>query len=336
MKKDLDNALGFFKNKKIQNYFVFALIIGIIIFGFWIRIQNIPLLVDSTTGKEIPLALDPYYFLRGAETIVENNGELPEVDSMRKPFDVPWTQEILPQSSVLIWKIINIFSSEDVSVAYAHNLNPVIFFALGLIVYFLLIWFLTNSKLTALLSSFFLAIIPAYLYRTLAGFGDHEAIGMFAFFICLLSYGFLLKYLEKEKNKNVLWKGILSGAILGFLTNFVIISWGGVSKFIFMIFPASFLVFWLIKTQNNEFNKKTLRNLVGFYFTWLASTLIFAEIFGKGFMQVLNASLLVSSGLISLFVLGLIIVDFFVLWNLKKIKIKYIEKYRILFSVLGT
>jgi len=69
---------------------------------------------------------------------------------------------------------------------------------LGLIVFFFLILSLTNSKSVALLSSGLLAIIPPYLYRTMAGFADHEAIGMFAFFSVLLFSSLNFKYLSSK------------------------------------------------------------------------------------------------------------------------------------------
>ena len=194
--------------------------------------QNLPLLKDSTTGEYIPLALDPYYFLRVAETIVNNGGVLPAIDSMRilaEPAGPKkFTDEILPQTVILLWKSANIFG--EYSLQYIHNLYPVIFFILGLVVYFFLISYLTNSKIIALLSSFLIAIIPSYLYRTMAGFSDHEAIGMFAFFLTLLVYSVSMNYLEKQKEytkKNQI-KIYILGLCTAFATALTIASWGGI------------------------------------------------------------------------------------------------------------
>jgi len=198
MKEELKNKLNpiidFFKNKKVQNVIIIILLLSLLIFTSWIRLQNMPLLVDSTTGKNIPLALDPFYFLRISETLSET-GIIPKVDLMRYvPLQVGFSPEILPNIVVMLYQS-RIFG--DATLQYIFVISPVIFFILGLIAFFFLIFVLTN-KWIALLSSFFLAIIPTYLYRTMAGFADHESIGMFAFFLCLLFYSLAIKFLDKE------------------------------------------------------------------------------------------------------------------------------------------
>ena len=171
-----------------------------------------PHLKDATTGKYIPLALDPFYFLRIAETISEQ-GELPAYDAMRAPsIHVGFSNQIMPQAVIFLREIASIFD-KDVTLQFIDVISPVIFFALALVVFFFLIYVLTKSKTTALLSSAFLAIIPAYLYRTLAGFSDHESIGMLAFFLTLLCYGLALKFLDKAKTENQN-KGLSAGSVL--------------------------------------------------------------------------------------------------------------------------
>ena len=68
--------------KEIGLWFAAILVLVLVItISSSIRLSNFDLLTDSTTGEKIPLALDPYYFLRISETIVETNGDLPEFDS---------------------------------------------------------------------------------------------------------------------------------------------------------------------------------------------------------------------------------------------------------------
>ncbi|GAH52152.1 unnamed protein product, partial [marine sediment metagenome] len=261
------------------------------------RLQNLPLLKDSTTGKYIPLALDPFYFLRVAETIAEQGG-LPAYDAMRYPsLKVGFPDEILPQAVILLHKIGRVFD-KDVTIQFINVISPVIFFVLGLIVFFFLIFVLTKSKSIALISSVFLAIIPAYLYRTMAGFSDHESIGMLAFFLTLLCYSLALKFLDKpktenqnkqEKNKNIL-KTVLFGLLVGFVSAFTIASWVGIASFIFMIIPLSFGLFWLIKVQNLEkdkINEKLLNYLI-FYVIWVVFTILFTGIYGFNFSSIIN------------------------------------------------
>jgi len=199
IKNKANIVFSFFQNKKVQNVIIIVLLLSILIFTSMIRLQNLPLLVDSTTGEYIPLALDPFYWLRISETIAE--GGLPNADLMRYPsLQVGFSNEILPNVVVFLHKIVSPFS--DVTLQYIFVISPVIFFVLGLIAFFFLIFVLTN-KWIALISSFFLAIIPTYLYRTMVGFADHESIGMFAFFLALLCYSLSIKFLDKgERNEN--------------------------------------------------------------------------------------------------------------------------------------
>ena len=147
--------INFFKQKKVQNVIIIILFLSILIFSSWVRVQNLPNLIDYTTGKNIPLALDPFYFLRLAETILEQ-GSLPEVDVMRvSSIQTGFTYEILPNVVVFIYKIVRTFNPET-TLQYIHVIYPTIFFALGLITFFFLILILTN-KWVALLGSFFLA-----------------------------------------------------------------------------------------------------------------------------------------------------------------------------------
>ena len=72
-KEKVSKNLGFLNNKKFIYFTLGILLLAIIVFGFVVRIQNLPLLKDQTTGETIPLALDPYYFLRVSELIVETD-----------------------------------------------------------------------------------------------------------------------------------------------------------------------------------------------------------------------------------------------------------------------
>lgn len=320
------SANKFFRQKKVLWVMALLLLLFIVIIGTSIRVQNLPLLKDSTTGEYIPIALDPFYFLRVAETIIEK-GYLPEIDSMRYiPAKVKFTSEILPQTLVLMYKTANVFG--NYSMRFIDVISPVIFFSISLFIFFFLIYFLTKSKITALLSSFFLSIIPAYLYRTMAGFSDHESIGMLVFFSAMLIYTWGLKSLEK---KNLL-KILLLAFTAGFLTILTSVAWGGVATFLFMIFPLSFLIIWIIKTKDIE-NKNSLKNYIIFYPSWFFSGILFSLIFESSILSTIGRYVLSTSGLISLFVLGFIFIDYLLINYVGKIKfLAGKENYRILFS----
>jgi len=310
----------------------------LLIGGSWIRLQNLPLLQDSTTGNYIPLALDPFYFLRLAETIVDN-GSLPAYDSMRAPFlHTPFVEEILPQTIVFMYKIANNFNS-DITIQFIDVIYPVIFFVLGIIVFFFLVLTLTNSKSAALISSLLLTTIPAYLYRTLAGFADHEAIGMFAFFLAFLFYTISLKFLDKDNNNNKNnTKTILFGLLTGFASAFVVLSWGGVANFVFLIIPLSFGIIWLIKSKKpleGPAEKFLLKYLL-FYITWFVSSILFSVIFGYSLSSMVNRFILDSGGLLSPALLLFIIVDYLLLTKGKRLIKENLEKFRIIYSIIIT
>jgi asparagine N-glycosylation enzyme membrane subunit Stt3 len=333
--KKVSRVQDLFRDKKALKVIVIILFLTLLIGSSWMRFQNLSLLKDSTTGEYIPLALDPYYFLRIAETMISEGG-LPDADLMRYPSQgIEFTNEILPFAVVSIFKIVQIFDSE-VSLQFIHVISPVLFFIIGLIVFFFLTYTLTKSKLTALISSAFLAFIPSYLYRTLSGFADHESIGMFAFFLALLFYTIGLKFLDKNRGKNSSLKAIGAGLVVGFLSTFSIASWIGIGNFIFMIVPLSFGIFWIIKVQNLEgLEKNYLLNLLIFYLVWFFSIILFSLPYGFSSSFIFNQFIYSSIGLISLFVMGMILIDFLAIISIDRglIKNKNVKKFRILYSI---
>jgi len=336
IKEVFKGTLNFLKQKKVLNILLVILLVLILIGSTWIRLQNLPLLVDSTTGKNIPLALDPFYFLRVAETMMGEGG-LPDYDSMRYPsLNLGFTNEFTPRATVGLYKLFTMFDQE-VTLQFANVISPVIFFVLGLIVFFFLIFVLTKSKIIALVSSGFLAIIPMYLYRTLAGFSDHESIGMFSFFLVLLIYTLSINFLDKKsqeprKKKHDLIKIFLLGIGTAFFTAFNFASWTGIATFTFIIIPLSFLLIWLFKEKNNEENKKNmLKSYLVFYFVWFLFTAIFSAIYGYSILGMFNHFLSGTNIMVTI-VLLFIFVDYFLIINKKKYLKGNLEKYRIFIS----
>lgn len=315
-------VLTFLQNKKVQWALVAILFLVTLCIGTSIRLSVLPNLIDSTTGDYTPLALDPYYFLRISETLVANEGVLPEIDNMRyQALDSGWSKEILPQSTVIIYNIMKIFNSE-ITLNFVNVLNPVIFFVLGLIVFFVLLWLLTKNKWLALVSSFILAIIPPYLYRTMAGFSDHESIGMFGFFLALLFFVMGMLYLEKKKNKK-LFCSILGG-LSGITTMFAIASWGGIGKFLFMILPLAFLIRWFTKKNRNG------RSYISFYILFIFG-IFSAPIFGYSISYIVKRYMLSSTGILTIFSLAYIIVETLIEKN--KTIPKFFKKYTVTVSI---
>jgi len=337
IKKYISQTSNFLKKKRVQIILVVVLILALIILGSWIRLQNLPLLKDVTTDKYIPLALDPFYFLRMAETTV-SQGSLPVIDIMRYPAaQLGFTPGITDNAIVWIYKIGNIFS--NISIQFADVIYPVIFFILGFIVFFFLSYTLTKSKIVALISSAFLAIIPSYLYRTMAGFADHEAIGMFVFFSVLLCYTITLKFLDKanSENKNFLFKIIFFGILLGFLSALTAVSWGGIVKFVFLIIPISFGLFWIFKFKKPKRKDSRLFYFIFFYILWIFTSILFGLLFNFSFTKMINIVFLSSSSIFNGIIFLFVIIDFLIIklkWASEFIENKKLKKYRILLSIV--
>ncbi len=330
MNKDVEKyykeSKKFLQNKTVQNTIVIILFLAILILGTTIRIQPIKTgnLIDETTGDYTPLALDPYYFLRISETLLETGGNLPEIDSMRSPhLGVTWHNEILPDTTVLIYKTIKPFNPEA-TLNFANVLNPVIFFVLGLIAFFILSWILTKNKWIALIASTILTLIPPYLYRTLAGFSDHESIGMFGFFLALMFFSIGLFYLDKKKPSP--YKSGALGLAAGLMTVFSIATWGGVANFLFMIFPLAFLIRWFVREN------KSMWESVLFYGLWIVGIIFFGPLFGYESMFLIKRYMLSSSGLLTLFALGFTLIESAIL-KFKEIP-KLLKKYSFVSSIV--
>lgn len=320
MKKEV---LDILKEKKYQWVAVAIVLFVILSLGVWIRTQNLDLLVDKTTGEYIPLALDPFYFLRVAETIYEQGG-LPEYDYFRNPaLETAWHPEILPDVVVAMTRVANVFG--NFSIQYIDVISPVVFFVFGLIIFFFLVYVLTKSKIAAGISSVFLAFVPAYLYRTMAGFSDHEAIGMVAFFSLLLVFALALKYLDRKK---VSWKGAVLWSLgVGLASAFTIASWGGIAKFTYMILPLTFFIFWIFKRE--KISEKYLIS----YFIIFFSGFLFSSLFGYSvFSTIKSFGFNTSNSIVFLFVSAFLIIDYLMLRFGKKL-IKGKEKYRVFFSL---
>ncbi|MCH8945297.1 MAG: hypothetical protein IIA85_00020 [Nanoarchaeota archaeon] len=297
VKKLFDFTKKSLKDKRVQWVITLIVLFGILFISSSIRTSNLDLLKDSTTEEYIPLALDPYYFLRVSETYVANDGILPEIDPLRSPsINVAWHPEIMPKVVYLMYKGVGIFNSK-VTIQYMMVISPVVFFVIGLFIFFLMSYVLSKRKSIALTATTILAFAPSYLYRTMAGFSDHEAIGMIAIFSFFLIYVLSLKYFEKN------WKYVIIGGLTsGFMVAFVLATWGGAVTFILTVFPLAFLMYW------GAIKKDELK-AISFYSLLILSSIISPLFFGFSWTNMLNR-FSGSYGLLVPFVLGYILIDF--------------------------
>lgn len=315
-------------NRDFQIFFTAILFIIILLMSSSIRLSNWDSLTDSTTGEKIPLALDPYYFLRVAETLVANDGVLPQYDTFRGGAlsTTAWHPEIMPRVVVQLWKFANVFG--DYTIQAIDVFSPVLFYFFGLIAFFFLVYSLTKSKAASLIASALLAFSPAYLYRTMAGFSDHESIGMLTFFLALLVYSLVLKYLVILKKKS--WLIGIFGVVVGFLTILTLASWGGVANFLLLIIPMSFGLVWLFNTRRGK-EDFFITGLL-FYFSWIVFSFLFGLLFNYKVKTVLNF-FMGSLGIFSMAVFLFVLLDSLFIY----FKPSFIRKgFRILYSFVAS
>ncbi|MBL7147198.1 MAG: glycosyltransferase family 39 protein [Nanoarchaeota archaeon] len=263
LKKRREELLKKFKKKNILLYVILTFIV---LFGYYTRTRNLWLLKDVTTGKYIPLALDPYVFLRYAKYIVEH-GTLFTVDYMKNyPVGFPTIAEVplLPYFIAYLYKILHFFNSA-ITIEQAHILYPPICFTIGLIFFFLLLKRLLNYKV-ALVSTAFLTVVPPFLYRTMAGFSDKEALA--TMFIFMTFYFFVRGWQEKSMKKTIIFS-----VLAGITTGSTALSWGGVS-FAYMIIG----VFGILSILLNKFSKKDFYH----YTSWFLVLMVILFQFGRG------------------------------------------------------
>ena len=274
LSKKRQQLLTFLKEKKV--WLIYVLLAFIIGFGLYIRTKNLWLLKDITNGAWVSTDLDSHIYLKYAKEILQN-GFLSAVDMSRfVPLGAPTANYAFPAYCIYyLYQLMHFFNAA-VTIEYADIIYPLVAFAIGVVFFFLLVKRLFNVKV-ALLSSLFLAIIPAYLQRTVTGSSDHDSLGMMFLFMAM--YFFVVAWQSKGENKSFgsennnhkgLWIPLGWGAAAGIATGLTGLSWGA-WKFLALIFGLFVLIEFL-------FNKVEERQ-VYVYAVWLFFSVIMMTTF---------------------------------------------------------
>jgi len=310
----------FFKILKEKKDWLIYIVLAIIIwFGYNIRVKNLGLLKDITTNKYIPLALDPFAVLRYVKYVVEN-GALMITDTLRYyPLGFSSVSEfsILSHYIAYLYKFLHFFNP-SMTVEYVHVLYPAITFIFIIIFFFLLIKKLFNYKI-ALLASAFLVVLPPFLYRTMAGFSDKEALGTLFFFMAF--YFYVSAWKSNKTSKTILF-GTLSGISAGLMGTV----WGAIN-FIFLIMGG----FVLIELFLNKFKKNDLYA----YSFWLFFMLLTVKLIYPSKFNLVSLMTSLTSGMMFLALLTAIISFFLFEKDIFKIKAKIKGKVPLNIASLG-
>ena len=323
IKERKKKVINFFKNK--QTWVIGFLIIAIIL-GVYIRSMPMhdhggnPGLWDITTNDwTLGPDLDPWLFTRYAETIVSEGG-LPEIDMFRNVplgFETAKETTLLPYMIVLTHKIVNLFG--DFSVNFSAAIFPVIMFALTIISFFLFIReiFIRKSRdsirdanIIALISTFFMMVIPTFLSRTIAGIPEKESA---AFFFMFLAFYLFLRAWKSEKLKSSIILGILAGIATGMMG----LIWGGVIYVFIPIGVASLVAFIFNQVRKKEFIVYTL---------WLFFSFSLRILFSDR-TSLINMITSLNSGIA--FLVFIFMVVHFILWYTKISEIKLLKNSKL-------
>ena len=248
IKERMQNLAGF--AKKNSKWLTYLPILPILLLASILRIQNLHLLKDVVTGKYIPLALDPHVFLRYAQYIAEH-GALFMNDPMRNvPLGLNLESFAGLQSFIIaeVYEILHIFIP-GITINFVHIIYPVVAFGIMLIFFYLVVKRLFDWKI-ATVASLFLSILPTFLYRSMAGFADHDILTMMFWFITF--YVFVVGWQSKKY-----WVAAITGLLSGIVTGLHALSGGNV-KFVLIIIGG----FALVELFLDKFEKKDLLQFV--------------------------------------------------------------------------
>lgn len=276
-----DNLLKGRKEKAIKmlkkrGFWILVVLAIIIFLSINIRTQNITNPVNSQGLKDVVTGewtlgpdLDPFLFLRWAKNIAEN-GKLMEVDGMRyvpRGYDTSGERKLLSYSIAWLFGIFSFFNN-GISIEFVAIIAPVIFFALTLVVFFLLVRKIfekrkRNANIIALVSTAFLAVIPTMISRTVAGIPEKESLGFL--FIFLTLYFFIYAW-----NSNKVKKIVIFSILAGLSTALLILTWGGLVYVMYAI-PIVFFSLFLLRGLKKK-------NLI-IYITWVIVFLVSVQPF---------------------------------------------------------
>ena len=202
---------------KKKEYLIYLALAFLVWLGYYIRTRNVASLVDVTTGKYIPADPDALAFLRYATYLFEN-GHFMIADTLRYyPLGFTWLEEfkLLSYFIVYLYKFLHIFNSA-VTFEFADVIYPAVAFSIALVFFFLLVRKLFDYKI-ALLSSLFLIVVPAFLFRTLSGISDKEALGVVFMFAAF--YFYVVSWRSKTLIRGLIF-GMLAALTSSFFTVF--------------------------------------------------------------------------------------------------------------------
>ncbi len=223
------------------------LLAAVLVLAAYLRTRNLGLL----NGRYL-IELDSYFFFRYSKIILET-GTLPVTDMMRYlPVGVQTASfKFFPQTMVYWYKFLHFFMPNLKLITW-HIYYPVVVTLISFVFFFLFVREIFGNRV-ALVSTAFLAVLPAYIQRTSAGFADHEAMAMLWMFIALWLFVVMWKSTDVKKT-------ILVGSLSGLFAALMAGTWGGFS---YLAATAGFSL--LLSVFFSKVDRKQFYGYVSFY-----------------------------------------------------------------------
>jgi asparagine N-glycosylation enzyme membrane subunit Stt3 len=277
LEKKSKDAVNFVKTN--LNYFILAMLGIIVWIATKLRLQNLPLLVDVTTGKYVPADLDAFVYLRYAKYMLEH-GKFMAADFMRYfPLGHPNPEQLaieqgFPVMQVYLFKFLGGLASL-VTFNFTNSFAPFLAFVIIAAIVYLVVkkW----SKEKAIISGISIVYVWAMLNYVFKVFNPEFSFDylnvihttMVFAVTCLFFYLIIGRMFSKMT-------ALIGTTILAFMPPFLFRTMGGVADhdaagmMFFMIVLYFYIVGWQSKKviHNIMFGSLAgLTTLVGF-FAW--------------------------------------------------------------------
>jgi len=213
---------------------------------------------------ELPFEFDPYWHARMVSYIVQD-GSVPDFDPMAYYYN--HAAQATDKGSPLYWyaaaglyKIVNPFGpySKD-SLVLVMKLIPALYGAFAAAALYFLVKEIYGKK-AGIIAAVLAAVIPAFVYRTMAGFFEPTSSG---FLWVVLGLYFLVK---ASKNTDNFRKGIMFAVISGAMLALMALSWKGFTFTYLFLIPIGLFTFLTILSK-----EKKIRESINYLIFWAVS-----------------------------------------------------------------
>ena len=238
----------FFEKINIYNISLFFLLIGVLWFGYQIRLK--------TENTDIPLDYDPWWFYRHAKEILENKGPWDLLSYF--PPGRPYFVDGYSFSIAFFYKLISNFikiSFEKYCVYF------VVFYSLiASFLAFILSYYLTKNLFFSIVSLIVILFSPSFVGVSMAGYIDSDVVYVLFTYLCVLSTLIFLNKIDKLEKFNLKNFIKLLPSIIFLIISYILFAWNWNSAYyisnIFLVFLFFYYIYHLILgyLKNKKFN----------------------------------------------------------------------------------